>query len=53
MLFVMVPDQNSEQLNIVEEVLKWSYMKQQATLQDDRDSQSSSVSSLESKNIKS
>ncbi|KAF4025011.1 hypothetical protein G4228_017244 [Cervus hanglu yarkandensis] len=45
------PDQNSEQLNVVEGI-KMEF-HETATLQDDRDSQSSSVSSLESKNIKS
>lgn len=45
------PDQNSEQLNIVEGIKM--ELHETATLQDDRDSQSSSVSSLESKNIKS
>ena len=45
------PDRNSEQLNVVEGI-KMEF-HETATLQDDRDSQSSSVSSLESKNVKS
>ncbi|XP_019273187.1 PHD finger protein 3 isoform X1 [Panthera pardus] len=45
------PDQNSEQLNVVESIKMESH--EIANLQDDRSSQSSSVSCLESKNIKS
>eukprot|EP00069_Balaena_mysticetus_P022394 bmy_14225T0 len=44
------PDQNSKQLNIVESIKMESH--ETANLQDDRDSQSNSVSCLESKNIK-
>ncbi|XP_058410066.1 PHD finger protein 3 isoform X4 [Diceros bicornis minor] len=46
-----VPDQNSKQLNVVESIKVESH--ETANLQDDRNSQSSSVSCLESKNIKS
>ncbi|XP_070440921.1 PHD finger protein 3 isoform X1 [Equus przewalskii] len=45
------PDHNSTQLNIVESVKMESH--ETANLQDDRSSQSSSVSCLESKNVKS
>ncbi|XP_027457113.1 PHD finger protein 3 isoform X2 [Zalophus californianus] len=45
------PDQNSEQLNIVESIKMESH--EIANLQDDRNSQSSSVSCLESKTVKS
>ncbi|XP_057594473.1 PHD finger protein 3 isoform X1 [Hippopotamus amphibius kiboko] len=45
------PDQNSKQVNIVESIKMESH--ETANLQDDRDSQSSSVSCLESKNVKS
>ncbi|XP_032506964.1 PHD finger protein 3 isoform X1 [Phocoena sinus] len=44
------PDQKSKQLNIVESIKMESH--ETANLQDDRDSQSNSVSCLESKNIK-
>ncbi|XP_014388220.1 PREDICTED: PHD finger protein 3 [Myotis brandtii] len=46
-----VPDQNLKQLNIVESIKMESH--ETATLQDDRNSPSNSVSCLESKNIKS
>ncbi|XP_054578056.1 PHD finger protein 3 [Eptesicus fuscus] len=46
-----VPDQNLKQLNIVENIKMESH--ETATLQDDRNSPSNSVSCLESKNIKS
>lgn len=46
-----VPDQNSKQLNIVESIKMES--NETANLQDDRNSPSSNVSCLESKNIKS
>ncbi|XP_015414967.1 PREDICTED: PHD finger protein 3 isoform X5 [Myotis davidii] len=46
-----VPDQNLKQLNIVESIEMESH--ETATLQDDRNSPSNSVSCLESKNIKS
>ncbi|XP_014318178.2 PHD finger protein 3 isoform X2 [Myotis lucifugus] len=46
-----VPDQNLKQLNIVESTKMESH--ETATLQDDRNSPSNSVSCLESKNIKS
>ncbi|XP_036074983.1 PHD finger protein 3 isoform X3 [Rousettus aegyptiacus] len=45
------PDQNSKQLNVVESIKMDSH--EAANLQDDRNSPSSSVSCLESKNIKS
>ncbi|XP_028350481.1 PHD finger protein 3 isoform X2 [Physeter macrocephalus] len=44
------PDQNSKQSNIVESIKMESH--ETANLQDDRDSQSNSVSCLESKNIR-
>lgn len=46
-----VPDQNLKQLNIVESIKMESH--EIATLQDDRNSPSNSISCLESKNIKS